>query len=74
MPDASAAADPPEEPPALLPRFQGLRVTPNTELNVWAPANSGTLDFAIGMAPFASSVATVMSVVFAIASAKIGEP
>jgi hypothetical protein len=30
MPEATAAADPPEEPPAVRARFQGLRVTPYT--------------------------------------------
>src|SRR6516225_11717641 len=49
---ASAAAAPPEDPPAVRPRCQGLRVTPHTGLKVWLPANSGTLDLASGMAPF----------------------
>jgi hypothetical protein len=29
VPAASAAADPPDEPPALVSRFHGLRVTPH---------------------------------------------
>ena len=42
IPLASAAAAPPEEPPALLDRSWGLRVGPKTGLNVWEPApNSG---------------------------------
>src|ERR1700693_4779084 len=50
---ANAAAAPPEEPPAVRPRFQGLRVMPHTGLKVWLPANSGTLDLANGIAPLA---------------------
>ena len=60
-PAARAAAAPPEEPPALRLRSHGLRVAPQTGLKVLAPANSGTLDFAIGIAPRARIVATVMS-------------
>jgi hypothetical protein len=42
MPVASAAAEPPLEPPAVSARFQGLRVAPNTEFTVFGPnANSG---------------------------------
>ena len=33
MPDATAAADPPDDPPGVVSRFHGLRVTPcNGEL------------------------------------------
>ena len=47
MPVASAAAAPPEEPAAERAVFHGLRVTPNTSLNVLAPApNSGVFDMA----------------------------
>src|SRR4029077_2492958 len=47
MPVASATAAPPEEPAAERDVFQGLRVLPNTSLNVFAPApNSGTFDIA----------------------------
>ena len=35
-PAASAAADPPLEPPGVRSRFHGLRVAPNTGLNVAA--------------------------------------
>jgi hypothetical protein len=56
-----AAAAPPEDPPAVRPRFQGLRVTPQSGLKVWLPANSGTLDLASGIAPLRRSVATVRS-------------
>src|SRR3979490_2743096 len=47
MPVASATAAPPEEPAADRDRSQGLRVAPNTSLNVLAPApNSGVFDLA----------------------------
>src|SRR5262245_10255397 len=53
-PAASAAADPPDEPPTVSRVFQGLRVSPNTGLNVLAPApNSGVFDFASTMPPLA---------------------
>src|SRR5229473_727927 len=46
MPDASAAAPPPVDPPALFVGSHGLRVRPNTSLNVLPPAaNSGQLVF-----------------------------
>ena len=60
-PLASAAPDPPDEPPALRFKFHGFRVIPLTELNVCPPAHSGTFDFAIGMAPCDSSIWTVAS-------------
>ena len=42
IPEASAAAAPPDEPPALWSRFQGLRVGPNRSLSVTPDqANSG---------------------------------
>src|SRR5271154_3839858 len=47
VPAANATAPPPVEPEAERDRFHGLRVAPNTSLNVWAPApNSGVLDLA----------------------------
>ena len=47
MPVASATAAPPDEPAAERDVFQGLRVAPNTSLNVLAPApNSGVFDIA----------------------------
>src|SRR5882724_6962077 len=47
MPVASATAAPPEEPEADRDRSHGLRVAPNTSLNVLAPApNSGVFDLA----------------------------
>src|ERR1700759_1022991 len=47
MPVARAAPGPPEEPAADRELSQGLRVAPNTSLNVLAPApNSGVFDLA----------------------------
>src|SRR3954464_2133266 len=47
VPVASAAAAPPEEPAAERDKSHGLRVGPNTSLNVLAPApNSGVFDLA----------------------------
>src|SRR6267378_1970816 len=54
IPVATATADPPEDPAGLNAGFQGLRVTPNTSLNVLAPApNSGVLVLPSTMAPAA---------------------
>jgi hypothetical protein len=54
MPVASAAADPPLEPPAVRARFHGLRVAPNTAFTVLGPkANSGVLVLPSTMAPAA---------------------
>jgi hypothetical protein len=75
MPVARAAAEPPEEPPALSAGFQGLRVSPNTGLKVLAPApNSGVLVMPTTMPPLASMVCTMMSDTCGTLSAKIGEP
>src|SRR3954462_11415228 len=47
IPVANATAAPPDEPAAERDVSQGLRVGPNTSLNVLAPApNSGVLDLA----------------------------
>ena len=54
MPVASAAAEPPLEPPAVRARFQGLRVAPKTAFTVLGPnANSGVLVLPITIAPAA---------------------
>lgn len=75
MPVASATAAPPEDPAAERARFHGLRVAPNTSLNVLAPApNSGVFDFAKTMPPRDSSVSTTMSERCGTWSLKIGEP
>ena len=74
IPAASAAPEPPEEPPALIARFQGLRVCPNTGLKVCAPAHSGTLDFPIAIAPLSCKRLTVASDSVAMFLAKSGDP
>ena len=54
MPEATATAEPPEEPAGLKAGFHGLRVGPNSTLLVLAPqANSGVLVLASTMAPAA---------------------
>ena len=59
MPQASATAAPPLEPPQVLDRSQGLRVAPNTRLNVCEPApNSGVLVLPTVTAPAAFSRST----------------
>src|SRR5262249_4815535 len=57
---ASAAAEPPEEPPALSMGVHGLPVAPQTGLREFAPApNSGTLVLATTMAPALRTSATI---------------
>ena len=52
MSQASAAAEPPDEPPAFSVGLNGLPVAPQTGLRELAPApNSGTLVLAVTMAP-----------------------
>jgi hypothetical protein len=56
-PAATSAADPPDEPPAVRSRFQGLRVTFNVpryvvEVSKLIP-NSGVVDRPIGTSPHA---------------------
>ena len=52
MPQASATADPPEDPAAERAGSNGLPVAPHTALRVLAPApNSGTLVLPSTMAP-----------------------
>src|SRR5262249_60558304 len=47
VPEASAAAAPPDDPAAERARFHGLSVAPKTSLKVLAPApNSGVFDLA----------------------------
>jgi len=59
MSQARAAADPPDEPPALSLGSKGLPVAPHTALRVLAPAPiSGTLVLPTTMAPAARSRAT----------------
>src|SRR5205807_7151322 len=69
MPAATAAADPPEDPPGVRSGFQGLRVIPLASLALHGKiVSSGTLVIPIGMAPAARSRAT------ASASAPAGGP
>ena len=57
---ASATAAPPLLPPAVRVRSNGLRVMPNTSLNVCEPRpNSGTLVLPITMQPAAFMRATI---------------
>ena len=52
MPAASAAAEPPDEPPGLNSRFHGLRVTPQMrESVIAAQQNSGVAERAWMMPP-----------------------
>ena len=52
MPAASAAAEPPDEPPGLYARFHGLRVTPQRrESVIAAQQNSGVAERAWMMPP-----------------------
>ncbi len=54
MSQASAAAEPPDEPPAISAGSNGLPVAPQTGLREFAPApNSGTLVLAVTIAPAA---------------------
>ncbi len=51
-PQASATAEPPDEPPQVFVRSYGLRVTPKILLKVCEPApNSGVLDLPMVIAP-----------------------
>jgi hypothetical protein len=55
IPDATAAAEPPEDPPGTRSRSHGLRVGPNAEFSVEEPnANSSILHLPIGTTPAAS--------------------
>src|SRR5579884_4323574 len=56
IPEATAAAEPPDEPPGVRLGSQGLRVTPLASLAVQGQmVNSGTLVTPMGMAPAARS-------------------
>ena len=57
---ASAAAEPPDEPPALRPGLNGLPVAPHTGLRLFEPApNSGTLVLPTTTAPAARTRDTI---------------
>src|SRR5258705_13523059 len=56
MPTATAAAEPPEDPPGVRSGFHGLRVTPFAAVAVQGKImSSGTLVIPIGIAPAARS-------------------
>ena len=62
IPEANAAPDPPELPPADNSRFQGFFVVPNTSLNVLEPAaNSGVFVLPKIIPPFFSILVTRIS-------------
>ena len=62
-PAATAAADPPLEPPGTRDGSRGLRVGPNAEFSVDEPmANSSRLVLATGTAPAASTRSTTVAV------------
>ena len=75
IPLASATAAPPLEPPQVRVVLYGLRVAPNTALNVCDPApNSGVFVFPIMMAPASRSRDTISASSSGTFCAKIGEP
>src|SRR4051795_7766191 len=75
MPQASATAEPPEEPAAERIGSNGLPVAPNTGLRVLPPAaHSGVLVLPKMIAPAARSRATEAWSAAGILSARIGLP
>src|SRR5205807_9789228 len=69
IPEATAAAEPPEEPPVVRVGSQGLRVTPFASVAVHGKIiSSGTLVIPIGIAPAARSRRTIS------ASSRCGGP
>ncbi len=75
IPEASATAAPPLLPPQVLVVSNGLRVAPNTGLNVWEPApNSGVFVFPTRIAPAPLIRSTSSESAVGMKSAKIGDP
>ena len=63
MPAATAAAEPPEEPPGTQPRSRGLQVGPKALDSVEEPkANSSMLVLPTGMQPASSMRCTAVAV------------
>ena len=63
MPAATAAAEPPDDPPGTRARSHGLRVTPNAEFSVEEPkANSSMLSLPSGRQPASSMRCTQVAV------------
>src|SRR5580658_10272184 len=72
MPAATAALDPPDEPPGTRVSSHGLRVTPRALFSHELPiANSSRLVFPIGIAPASMARATAVAVYGAIQVARI---
>jgi len=64
MPAAKAALDPPDEPPGVNFRFQGLRVIPKSGLSVtalWPNSGVVVLPMMMAPAPFKRSTETASS-------------
>ena len=75
IPDASADASPPDDPPAVRVGSQGLRVRPCSDESVCTRnAMSGQLVRPIGIAPAAFMRSTTGASTGEIASAKAGTP
>ena len=75
MPAATAAADPPLDPPGMRPRSQGLRVILKPEFSVEEPiANSSMLSLPTITAPSALSRATTVASYGGTNPARILEP
>src|SRR5260370_29366500 len=75
MSQASAAAAPPDEPPAFNSGLNGLPVAPQTGLRVFAPApSSGTLVLATRIAPAARRRSTSRTSRAGTLLRDIGEP
>ena len=75
VPEAMAAAAPPEEAPQVMAGFQGLRVVPcRRDVQVQGQTNSGQVVSAWQMAPACSSRSTAGWVVAAMLFLKISEP
>ena len=75
MPAASAADSPPDEPPGVRSRFQGLLVRPVTRLSLSVQAeNSGRLLFMSGIPPAALKRATAVASLSGMAPTNSFEP
>src|SRR5690348_4941792 len=62
IPAATAAADPPDEPPGTRSRAIGFRAGPNALCSVDEPiANSSIFDFATTIAPASTSLRTAVA-------------
>ncbi len=75
MPQATATAEPPEEPPQVSVGPNGLPVAPNRRLTVLAPMlNSGMLVLPTTMPPASRIAATMPASAVGTRSASSGEP